>query len=439
MTLSQTPAYNIKVVLNKTGIAADTLRAWERRYGLPIPQRTPGGHRLYSEYDIETIKWLMARQEEGLSISRAVELWKEQIASGRDPLAGAASQASSTLTATPANTSLDTLRADWIAACLKFNETDAEQVLNQAFSLFPVEAVCTNILQKALSEIGELWYANRASVQQEHFASALAMRRLDALLAASPAPFRKQTIIVGCPAEEWHAFTPLLLSLLLRRRGWQVVYLGANVPTERFEETVAAVRANLVILVAQTLITAAALQSTAQTLTALGICVGYGGRIFNIHPTLSASIPAHYLGDTLNASLNTVETLLQAPVEPVQARSLPPEYLEAYRMFTAHRLHIESTVKENVPPEAQPKGFEAGIHFLSDNIAAALQLGNMQYLDAEMEWLKVLMEWYQRPAEELTTFMETYSQAVDQHINGSGSPIKAWLKAQAKSVNSRVS
>src|SRR5512139_3418975 len=84
--ISQTPAYNLKVVLKETGLKADVLRAWERRYHLPSPSRTPGGHRLYSDYDIEMLKWLKGRQVEGLSISRAVELWRENIASGRDPL-----------------------------------------------------------------------------------------------------------------------------------------------------------------------------------------------------------------------------------------------------------------------------------------------------------------------------------------------------------------
>src|SRR5512139_4141771 len=104
--LSTTPAYNLKVVLKETGLAADTLRAWERRYGLPMPQRTAGGHRLYSQRDIETIKWLMKRQEEGLSISRAVDLWNEQLASGNDPLAGSIPTAS--LPAASAN--LESLR-----------------------------------------------------------------------------------------------------------------------------------------------------------------------------------------------------------------------------------------------------------------------------------------------------------------------------------------
>src|SRR5512145_985196 len=112
--VSTTPAFNLKVVLKETGIAADTLRAWERRYGLPMPQRSAGGHRLYSQRDIETIKWLMKRQAEGLSISRAVDLWNEQLASGSDPLAGSVPSGLIAASTVPgqyqaANTTLDAL------------------------------------------------------------------------------------------------------------------------------------------------------------------------------------------------------------------------------------------------------------------------------------------------------------------------------------------
>ena len=135
MPISKNPAFNLKVVLQETGIAADTLRAWERRYGIPMPQRTAGGHRLYSQYDIETIKWLMGRQSEGLSISRAVDLWNEHNASGADPLAGFAPSTVIAPLGTPAiylssDTSLDSLRSQWIEACLNFSESTAEQVLN---------------------------------------------------------------------------------------------------------------------------------------------------------------------------------------------------------------------------------------------------------------------------------------------------------------------
>ena len=100
--VSTTPAFNLKAVLKETGLAADTLRAWERRYGLPVPQRSAGGHRLYSQRDIETIKWLIRRQAEGLSISRAVDLWNEQLGSGSDPLAGPVQSTFTSTAALPA-------------------------------------------------------------------------------------------------------------------------------------------------------------------------------------------------------------------------------------------------------------------------------------------------------------------------------------------------
>ena len=120
MPASQTPAYNLKVVLKETGIAADTLRAWERRYGIPRPERTPGGHRLYSQRDVHVIKWLMARQAEGLTISRAVNQWNEITARGVDPL-----EESKPLRAegfSTANASLDALSKEWLAACFGNDE-----------------------------------------------------------------------------------------------------------------------------------------------------------------------------------------------------------------------------------------------------------------------------------------------------------------------------
>ena len=83
---SKTPAYNLKAVLKETGLKPDVLRAWERRYGLPSPGRTEGGHRLYSDHDVALLKWLMQRQAEGLSISRAANLWQEAATTGKDLL-----------------------------------------------------------------------------------------------------------------------------------------------------------------------------------------------------------------------------------------------------------------------------------------------------------------------------------------------------------------
>jgi DNA-binding transcriptional MerR regulator len=84
--MKTTPTYNLNVIVCETGIKPDTRRAWERGYELPQPSRTEGGHRLYSDRDILTIRWLNDRLHEGLRIKQAVDMWKEMESPGQDPL-----------------------------------------------------------------------------------------------------------------------------------------------------------------------------------------------------------------------------------------------------------------------------------------------------------------------------------------------------------------
>jgi hypothetical protein len=135
------------------------------------------------------------------SISRAVGLWNEIIQAGRDPLVEylTASTPLAPDYLLAADSRLETLRQDWLEACMAFDSLKADEVLNQAFAIHPVETVCTAILQQGLSDIGNDWYLDKASVQQEHFASALASRRLETLITATPRPTRAQSVLIGCP------------------------------------------------------------------------------------------------------------------------------------------------------------------------------------------------------------------------------------------------
>jgi methanogenic corrinoid protein MtbC1 len=434
--VSTTPAFNLKVVLKETGIAADTLRAWERRYGLPMPQRSAGGHRLYSQRDIETIKWLMKRQGEGLSISRAVDLWNEQIASGSDPLAGSLPSSLMSASTLPgqypsADTTLDSLRAQWIEACMNFNESGAEQILNQAFSIFPVEAVCIEVLQKGMSEVGELWYEDRTSVQQEHFASGLAIRRLDTLLSASPAPTRNQNIIVGCPPNEWHTFTPLLLALFLRRRGFNVLYLGANVPVQQFTEAIRNAKADLVVLVAQHLLSAATLKHTSFELSSQKIPVAFGGRIFTLRPKISDTIAGYFLGHDVPGALEEIELILNGKLKKREPKGISQPYAAAHQAFVSKRAQIDLSIRESLEPlSISPEDIETGIHFLGENIMAGLQLGDLANVSAEIDWLKGLLRSHEASESQLAYFLQAYSNGVDKTINGQGAPIFQWVESE---------
>ncbi|NOH02061.1 MAG: hypothetical protein HND47_08915 [Chloroflexi bacterium] len=232
------------------------------------------------------------------------------------------------------------------------------------------------------------------------------------------------------PPTEWHTITPLLFALLLRRRGLNVVYLGANVPAERFAETALKVKANLIILASQTLSSAAHLQHAALALAGQGVFIGFGGRIFNLRPGIADYIPGHFLGAALEDAVTEVESLLKNGLQEKPPKTAPQEHLSALHGFNAKRAQIESTLKSKLPPlSIAPDELDTSIHYLGDSIAAALQFGDMEHLSEEMKWLKKLLQAYQRPKEELVNFMELYSQAVDAHINGQGDPIKKWLNA----------
>lgn len=427
--MNTTPTFNLKVVVEETGIKPDTIRAWERRYGLPQPQRTKGKHRLYSQYDLEIIKWLIARQAEGMSISRAVKLWQQLEAEGQNPLLDYGQQPlESRAVASVNGTRIEELRLAWIEACHQFNESAAEQVLAQAFAIYPPETVCLDILMEGLSVIGSQWYAGEASVQQEHFASSLAMRRLNTLVAAAPPPSRRERIIIGCPPQEIHAFAPLLVTLMLRYRGWDIVYLGADVPLERLKATLEAIRPKLVILTAQQLHTAASLAGMANFVQEQQVAVAFGGMIFNLIPELHSRIAGHFLGERLRDAPRLVENLIK--FEPPTPELLPvsESYRAALPSFHQQQSQIEVYVWQSFKQAEMPyEHFVSANMHLARNITAALTLGDMNYIGNELAWIKQLLANYQWPVELLLRYLSAYHDACEIYLNELGQPITNWL------------
>ena len=431
MTLfDTTPTYNLKVIIQETDIKPDTLRAWERRYGLPKPDRTKGGHRLYSQHDIEMVKWFLARQDEGLSISRAVKLWRSIEEEGNDPLLAMPNQSmpeSRTAVAPPSGSNIAETRNAWIQACLDFNEKLAEQVITQAFAVYPPEMVCVEILQRGLAEIGMQWYENKTSVQQEHFASALAMRRLNTLLAAAPPPTRPGRIIIGCPPEELHTFAPMLLTLLLRYQGWEVIYLGANIPSERLKSTIKKTNPQILILTAQQLYTAANLYSIMRDLQEVDVHLAYGGRIFNMHPALNEYVPGHFLGNTLSEAAQMVNNILTKNLPAPRVKPIPDHFDKALSDFQRHQGDIESMVwhsaqKQNIPYD---QAATANTNLARD-MMAAIRLGDTSILGPEISWVESLMTHYHVPVDVLQQYLQSYHRAAAQHLDDDH-PLVVWL------------
>jgi DNA-binding transcriptional MerR regulator len=429
--IKDTPTYNLKAVIQETGLKPDTLRAWERRYGLPKPRRTQGKHRLYSQRDIGLLKWLIARQEEGLSISRAVEMWRSLEADGQDPLQAVA-------TAQPAQAAvsggaIDDLRAAWLKACMAFDEQSAENVLAQAFALYPPEAVCFEVLQRGLSDIGEGWYRGEVTIQQEHFASALANRRLATLIASTPAPSRSGRIVVACPPEEEHAFSAMLIAFVERRRGWDVLFLGANVALLRLEAALRQTRPQLVIAPAQQLHTAATLIDMAELARREKVALAFGGLIFNRVPALRDRISGYFLGEQLDRASEVVERLMVSLRPAPEVEPASQAYRDALVQYQEHRAPIEASVWSALGQSDIPRDYlTIANHNLALNVIAALRLGDMTFVGSDLEWVEGLLIHHRAPdGGTLRHYLRAYRKAVADHLGGAGAPIVDWLDTGA--------
>lgn len=422
--------FNIKAVVKQTGLNPATIRAWERRYGFPRPGRSEGGHRQYSQRDIDTLNWLIARQDEGMSISHAIELWRSYVEQGDDPLIEVMVHPEPILRPSPpvAGERIEQLRQAWISACLDFDRERAEQILAQAFALFAPEAVCIEILQKGLAEVGEGWYNDEVTVQQEHFASALSVQRLETLIAAAPPPTRSERIIVATAPGDYHVFSPLLLTYLLRRQGWDVIYLGADVPAAELESTIEHVQPELVVISAQLLHTAAALKEVALTLQAQEIMLAFGGLVFNQMPELRQLIPGHFLGQTIEGAIQRVSEVI-ASRPPLLHQANPREiYHRALTFYTERRALVESHIWGTFIATNKSTDHLADVNDdVAEMIVATLKLGDAGLLQADITWIEHLLMGYRLPEEWVHDYVLAYYQAAKIHLGEPAGMIVDWL------------
>jgi len=439
--MDDTPVYNLKAVVRETGLKPDTLRAWERRYGLPTPDRSGGGHRLYSERDIQILKWLVARQQAGLSISRAADLWHRLSEQGQDPAQLPEYLASGIAPRAPvlmAGQALEGLRSAWLEACLAFDEPRAEAAVGQALAQYPAESICLGLFLPALAEIGERWYRGEVTPHQEHFASELAQRRVESLLAATPNPVLAGRILVTCPPDEQHTFVPLVLTLLLRRRGWAVTYLGANAPHAQFEQTLDSVRPQLCVMAAQTLHAASQMLPMTHPLQAKGIPLAFGGTAFLTRPALASRIPGHYLGDRLEDSLDTLEALLSSPPPTPVPVALAKDQIALLPLFLGRRARIDAQLLAEIPPNAIPaEQLRSGIDNLGQAIADGLSLGDLDLVATELAWVEGLIVHAKVPVERLIAFLRAYARALEDQLGSEGRPVVAWLDQLIRNSSNR--
>ena len=303
------PIYNTRAVVQRTGVPADTFRAWERRYGLPRPARTPGNQRLYSDRDVAIISWLRDQTRAGLIVSQAVALFRSR----EEGATGAPDDAA---TGVSGEDRLAGPRDEVVAALVRFDAVRADRAVEEAVALAPVEEVCLRVLQPALYEIGHRWARGEVGVGVEHFASAFVLRRLGTMFDLSQPEFGRGPVVAACVEGELHEVGLLVLCLFLSRRGFRVVYLGGDLPLDDLIEAVRRVRPALVLLSAATPENVGSLARAARAVRERIVpspTVGYGGHVFLLRPELREEVDGVYLGRDAEEAVTAVDRVLAEP------------------------------------------------------------------------------------------------------------------------------
>jgi methanogenic corrinoid protein MtbC1 len=161
--------------------------------------------------------------------------------------AEAARRAIAEVPVTPTPVTLDEGRQRLAAALDDFDATSAHTTLDALLAGNDTDAVLGQVVLPYLHDLGRRWESGEVDVTQEHFASNLLRARVAALAqdrADGP------TALLACPPGELHDLPLLVLAVGLGRRGWRVVFLGADVPMADLTHTAHSIHPDLVVLAA---------------------------------------------------------------------------------------------------------------------------------------------------------------------------------------------
>ncbi|GAA4648018.1 MerR family transcriptional regulator [Kistimonas scapharcae] len=211
----------IREVSRLTGVNAVTLRAWERRYGLLKPHRTPKGHRLYSEDHVRQIRAITDWINRGVSVSKVSKLLEESV-TAPEPEASLSDDGV-----------WDIYQHRFIAALKALNEERLDSVFNQAMAEYPADTVILRLFGPMLDKLQSAWQGLYGDRLEERFLENFLRTRIGLKLynanRQSQADGGCSVMFLTLPGEV-SEMELLLLSLSAASHGCVVHYLGASIP-----------------------------------------------------------------------------------------------------------------------------------------------------------------------------------------------------------------
>lgn len=281
--------YSVSELAAVAGVAPSTIRSWESRYGFPAPSRTAGRHRRYTEADVAQVRALAQELRRGRPVRKAIEALRAE----PEPDAVA-----------------DAEVRDVLRGAMRIDPGRVQRSLDQSALAAGVEATVERVLLPALRELGAWIDGGAASVANERAASEGVQRWLAKLHALAPPPFRGRTILFAAAPDEMHTLGIDAFSLLMARRGWGAVQLGAMTPADVLPGAADQAGAAAVVIASQRIATRrSAIAAARAVVRYTRVPVFYGGDGF-LDPAGRADMPGTYLGDTIPGAVAPLEEAL---------------------------------------------------------------------------------------------------------------------------------
>lgn len=218
--------FTIKDVENLSGIKAHTIRIWEQRYGFLKPQRTGTNIRYYSNEELRVVLNISLLNKFGYKISHINKMGEEEI---REKI----------LSLNQAEAQQERVIHDLIHTMVELEIEGFERTLDSYISRNGVERAITRIIFPFLERIGILWQTGHINPAQEHIVSNIIRQKLIRGIEGTRSLVTLDTSFLLClPEGEHHELSLLYVYFLLKSRGAQVIYLGADLPVKDLEYVV---------------------------------------------------------------------------------------------------------------------------------------------------------------------------------------------------------
>lgn len=250
----QLPRHSIAVVSRRTGINQLVLRAWERRYAAVVPSRTPTGRRRYTDADLEKLILLASLTGAGhrigdiagLPLAELQGLARENLAPGSAP--GAGRRGADPVPTAGVEADAPRLLAEALVAVTDLDARGLEAVLDRGLVALSKPELRRRLLVPLLVEIGNRWKDGQLRVAHEHMATSIVTAFLTALNARCRVAPGAPVLAVATPAGQMHELGALLAAGHALEAGWDVLYLGPNLPAEDIAAAVRSRSARAVLL-----------------------------------------------------------------------------------------------------------------------------------------------------------------------------------------------